>query len=68
MAGNIKELVRDGLQQAFMAKMKDLYFGYYQCIVQADGDEAKIKESDERLKLGIKIAKQSFTDALRLSE
>jgi hypothetical protein len=68
MAGNIKEMTRDGLQQAFIAKIKDLYFGYYQCIIQADNDEAKIKESDERFRLGLKIAKQSLADAMRLSD
>jgi len=33
-----------------MEKLKDLYFGYYQCIVQADNDTNLLKEADERFK------------------
>jgi hypothetical protein len=68
MAGNVKEMTVEGLHNAFKSKLNDLYNGYFQCVVQADNDEAKQKECDERFRRGVKIAKQALTDALRLSE
>jgi hypothetical protein len=68
MAGNIKEMTIEGLHSAFRSKLNDLYNGYYQCVVQADNDEAKLKEADERFRRGVKIAKQALTDSLRLSD
>jgi len=68
MASNIKEITKDGLQAAFQSKLGDLFNAYFQCIVQAENDESKIKIADERFRLGIKIAKQAFTDSLRLMD
>ena len=68
MAGNIKEMTVEGLHCAFQSKLQDLYNGYYQCIIQAENDEAKVKEADERFKRAVKIAKHALTDALRLSD
>ena len=67
MATNMREMTKDALQGGFDKIVHHLYSEYFKAMVTAQGDPEKVKQANEQFKIGISIAKQSFTDSLNLS-
>ena len=67
MATNMREMTKDALLGGFDIVVHHLYSEYFKAMVVAQRDPEKIKLANEQFKVGISIAKQSFTDSLNLS-
>lgn len=68
MASNMRELTKDALLKGFDHVVVGLFTEYFKLCAMVEGDKVKQKQADERLKLGLQIAKQSFADSIKLSD
>lgn len=68
MASNMRELTKDALHKGFDHVVEGLFTEYFKLCAMAEGDAAKQKQADERLKMGLGLAKQCFTESIKLSD
>ena len=67
MPSNMRELTKDALQKGFDHVVEGLFTEYFKLCAMVEDDETKQKQADERLKMGLKIAKQCFADSIRIA-
>ena len=68
MPSNMRELTKEALQQGFDHVVEGLFTEYFKLCALAENNETKQKQADERLKMGLGIAKQCFADSIRLAD
>ena len=68
MASNMRELTKDALLKGFDHVVEGLFTEYFKLSAMAEKNETKQKQADERLKMGLAIAKQCFADSIRLAD